>query len=75
MSVNDRLYDELLKPVVDTYYANVKTLDRLPVDNHITRSWYLGALSTLELTGDRIADVLDVARPDWATMRDLAVAA
>ena len=76
MSVNDRLYDELLKPLVDRYYKSLQALASLPVgdDMRATRSWQLGRLDALEVEGDRIADVLEAARPDWAAMRDLAVA-
>lgn len=74
--VNDRLYDKLLKPLVESYYATLQSLAALPVDEstRITRSWRLGRLSALEQEGDRIAGVLAVATPDWAAMRELAVA-
>lgn len=75
MSVNDRLYDELLKPLVESFYETLQSLAALPVDEstRITRSWRLGRLSALEQEGDRIASVLAVACPDWETMRELAV--
>ena len=75
MSVNDRLYDELLAPLVEHYYGNLRTLAGLPrvQANQVTRAWYMGRLDALEVEGDHIADVLEVARPDWAAMRDLAV--
>jgi hypothetical protein len=75
MSANDRLYDELLVPVVEDFYNAVKALADIPVDDHnrTTRAWYISRLWALEQTGDRIADVLGVARPDWVHMRETLV--
>jgi hypothetical protein len=77
VSPNDRLYDELLKPVVEDFYNTVTALAELPVgdDTRTTRAWRLGRLHTLEQVGNRIADVLEVAHPEWAHMRGMAVAA
>jgi hypothetical protein len=75
MSFNDRLYDELLKPVVEDFYNAVKALAELPVgdDTQWTRAWLLSRLETLEKVGDRTADVLEVATPEWVQMRDMWV--
>jgi hypothetical protein len=75
MSTNDLLYDGVLKPLVDAYYQNLKALADLPPveSTQNARTWYLARLDLLEGEGNRVADFLQVASPEWATMRDLAV--
>jgi hypothetical protein len=72
--INDRLYDELLKPVVDAYYEAVRLhgIKREADFDKADRAWSLSRMQTLAEVGDRIADVLEVARPLWADMRALA---
>lgn len=74
--VNDRLYEELLKPIVERFYEGAKALGRLPVgdDYRTTRTFRLGQLDALEQTGDLIAEAILVACPDWAAMEELALA-
>jgi hypothetical protein len=75
LSVNDRLYDELLVPLVDNFYQTLETLAGVPVGDRFMprRGFLLGRLDALEVEGNRITDVLAVPHPDWAAMRDLAV--
>ena len=78
MSVNDRLYEELLKPVVEDYYNSAKTLGeflsvpyfRSAENVKVTR--LQERLVVLEETGDRIARVLELPEPLWEDMRGMA---
>lgn len=74
MSVNDRLFDELLRPIVDAFYETAQSLAALPQDDptQIERAIMLTRPATLEEVGDLIAGVIDVAPPLWHDMRCLA---
>lgn len=72
MSVNDRLYDELLKPIVEEYYDLAKAMAEAGPESTHLRSYRLGRMHCLVEQGDRIASVLDVAPPLWGDMRALA---
>lgn len=76
MSVNDRLYDELLKPVVEDYYETATAVGQLmsvPATSDVVRTLCLQErLTVLEQTGDRIARVLELPEPLWEEMRGLA---
>lgn len=75
--VNDRLFEQLLRPVVELFYATAKALAQLPAGEpyRTERAFNLGRLDALEQAGDLIAGAILVAFPDWAAMRDLALAA
>jgi hypothetical protein len=74
--VNDRLYDELLRPVAEDYFQTAKTVAALmsvPATADCVRALVLQErMSTLQETGDRIAGVIEVEFPLWDDMRDLA---
>ncbi len=76
MSVNDRLFDELLKPVVEDYYETAETVAVLvsePVLRDGVKVLVLQErLRTLQEAGDRIARVLELPAPLWEDMRGLA---
>ena len=74
MSVNDRLFEELLRPVVDSFYNTCRALAATPPEpeTRTRRAWLLARLETLEECGDRIARVIEVAEPVWEDMRALA---
>lgn len=74
--VNDRLYEELLRPVVERFYDTARYLAWLPVTamSRLDRAFKLGRLDALEQTGNLIAEAILVAPPDWGAMRDLALA-
>lgn len=74
MTVNDRLYDELLKPVADDFFRACQALSVISPtpDTAVSRSFLHGRLAVLEETGNRIADVLVVPAPLWEDMRALA---
>jgi hypothetical protein len=67
VSPNDRLYDELLAPVVEDYTTTAELLAAVPRGDrfHPRRAYLEGQIEVLERTGDRIADVLEVDRPEW----------
>ena len=71
----DRLYDELLRPVVDRFYATARSLAHLPLreSTRSTRAYRLGRLDALEEAGDLIADAIGVPFPEWTAMRGLAL--
>ncbi len=74
--VNDRLFDELLKPVVEDYYRLAKVVGELQsvpaLAGCITVLKHLACMEVLAEAGDRTARVLDVAAPLWEDMRGLA---
>jgi hypothetical protein len=74
--VNDRLYDELLKPVVEDYYETAETVAVLVAEPNLREGVKALTLQermrTLRETGDRIARVLEIAEPLWDDMRGLA---
>lgn len=76
MSANDRLYEELLKPVVEDYYETAKTvavlLSEPALRDGMKALLMQERLRTLQETGDRIARVLEIAAPLWEDMRGLA---
>lgn len=75
MSPNDRLYDELLAPVVEDYTTTAELLAAVPGGDsfQIRRALLRGQLLAFQRAGDRIAEVLQVACPQWDRLR-LAVA-
>lgn len=76
MSANDRLYDELLKPVVEDYFETAETVAVLVSEpalrDGVKALTLQERMRTLQETGDRIARVLDVPQPLWEDMRGLA---
>jgi hypothetical protein len=74
VTVNDRLYDELLKPVADDFFRACQALSVIEptTDTAVSRSFLHGRMAALEEAGNRIADVLNVPEPLWADMRAVA---
>lgn len=76
MSPNDRLYEELLKPVVEDYYETAETVAVLvsePATKDGVKALTLQErMRTLRETGDRVASVLELPVPLWEDMRGLA---
>ncbi len=76
MSVNDRLYEELLKPVVEDYFETAETvaviLSEPALQGGVKALTLQERMRTLQETGDRIARVLEIAEPLWEDMRGLA---
>ncbi|MEU4558592.1 hypothetical protein AB0F72_09380 [Actinoplanes sp. NPDC023936] len=74
--MNDRLFDELLRPVVDDYYETAETVAVLvsqPAKKDGIKALTLQErMRTLQEVGDRVARVLEVAEPLWEDMRALA---
>ncbi len=70
--VNDRLYDELLKPVAEDYYELATQVSRLS-EGPGTVAWgaRVASMDMLETVGERIAKVLEVPAPLWEDMRAL----
>lgn len=76
MSVNDRLYDEflfdeLLRPTVDDYYAAAKALAEVAEATTGPRLALTARMNALRECGDRMARVLE-AEPLWEDMRVMA---
>lgn len=74
MSVNDELFDVLLRPTTERFYATAKSLEQLPVAEHTRtdRAWKLARLDALAEVGDLIAEAIRVPSPLWEDMRALA---
>lgn len=76
MSVNDRLFDDLLRPVTDRFYETAKTLAAIRTLGDAPawrRAFLTGQLETLQQVGTLIADTIEVAQPDWDAMREMAL--
>jgi hypothetical protein len=71
---NDRLFDELLRPVLDDFCDTAKAYSHFPSESvdGPTQIGLLVRLSTLQEVGDRIARVLGVPEPLWEDMRVMA---
>lgn len=71
MSPNDRLYDELLAPVIDDFRATCEVLEGLEPGpgTALARVAQMAKQSAYRAVGDRVADVLGVDRPDWERLR------
>ena len=72
MSANDRLFDELLRPIVDDYYESAQALRSAEGSTSGPRMALLARMNCLEEYGARTARVLEVAEPLWEDMRGLA---
>lgn len=72
MSVNDRLFEELLAPVADDYYETAKSLAGSGEATSGPRVALMARMNALQECGDRTARVLEVAAPLWDDMRGLA---
>jgi hypothetical protein len=72
VSVNDRLFDELLRPIVDDYYEAATALAGSENSTTGPRSALVARMKALQECGNRTALVLEVADPLWDDIRDLA---
>lgn len=76
MTVNDRLYDELLRPVAEDYFKTaqvVADLMSVPMLQGGVKVLTLQEhMRTLREVGDRIARVIEVPSPLWDDMREMA---
>ncbi|MGX6605605.1 hypothetical protein ACWKSP_26255 [Micromonosporaceae bacterium Da 78-11] len=74
MSVNDRLFDELVKPITEDYWTTARVLAMTPCDTQHTVAWMVSKerMRTLEECGTRTAQAVEVAEPLWEDMRAMA---
>jgi hypothetical protein len=76
VTVNDRLYDELLRPLAEDYYETARVVVQLmsvPVLQSSVKVLTLQEhMRTLREVGDRTARVLEVPAPLWDDMRGMA---
>ncbi len=74
-TAEDRMFDEVLKPLVEQFYGAAKTTAELPGGEEFrtVRAWQLGRMDALENAGNLIAATIGVAEPLWSEMRDMAV--
>ena len=73
MSDNGRVFNDVLKPLVERFHTGAKALSEMPLDEEFrtVRAWHLGRLDELERIGDQLADAIGVARPQWEAMREI----
>jgi hypothetical protein len=71
VTANDRLFDELLRPIADDYYETAKALHNASEATLSSRWALMARMSCLQECGDRTARVLEVAEPLWDDMRGL----
>nr|WP_221374344.1 hypothetical protein [Actinoplanes polyasparticus] len=77
MTASDqRVHDEVLKPIVEDYYRSAKLVGELmsvPVlEGTATVLVHRARMEALAECGNRLANVLGVAEPLWDAMLDLA---
>jgi transposase len=73
VTTEERLFDEVLRPIADSFYDGCKALaDVSDTADPSVPVALMARLSALQECGDRIAKALEVAEPLWDDMRGLA---